>query len=622
MPRPSSDLFVSCLTVLGLVALVGGGCKDKEPDQDGGGEIVAEAGAESSPDKTEAGDEGGEQPKTETESKQPAPEQHDPRAKAVEIVKADAAATVKAKGAKNMGFSIDKIAHLFALDATLKVPGWGAAGEGEVALGQDDDMDTAWRCEVGQDKPCVLGLALPEAAKVEAVRLYTAAGPRWRDYKAHPRLAEVRVHTDAGYVDVKLADGANHTYVRFADPVETQSLALEVLSTHEGNKDAVLGFAEVEVYGTDGVPRPPMALDPAEAWLNWETTTWGKGTIRQLFVYQAQPGGGGEEGPARRRIARATGIFGHAGDDYALFERLNGTTCETADGSYVLFDKRSRMYYPLGDLGGAAAEVYRHSLGHGFAVGWRNDEGEFTIAGVVEEEGKLRRKRPPKDGVDNGDAQLREWGFETKPLSRGESLTGVVAGCHRAGGGELSPVESVAPPEADMDPSKWMVCNVGDTTVFASAPCGGYALAYQMDSSDKITGEYESKNQDARGLRLRRSGDALYLELSSQDGDSSTLYLASPEAFVQLERNGGLAVRPPSECRACSDAWINPYAFDDAFDEEAEEAGEAEILEGPADDEEDPADTAEPSEPEDGGAPEPAARPEAPEQPQPPTPSE
>ena len=271
----------------------------------------------------------------------------DPRGGQVTITRAEASASVSAKGAKNMGFNLEKIWHLFALGATAKLPDWGAAGEGEAQLAHDDDLDSAWVCEHGQDKPCVLGLGLPEPAKVEAIRLYTGAGPRFRDYTGHPRVAKVRVHTDTGYVDVSLSDGANHSYVRFSEPVTTQSLAIEVLDVHAGKKDKLIHFAEVEVYGTEGVPRPPMALDPRMAWAGWETTVWGgpegDHTIRQIFIYQGSAETLGEP-ESRKRIARATAVYGLAEDDYALFERLNGTDCDSAEGGYVLFDKRSRMY--------------------------------------------------------------------------------------------------------------------------------------------------------------------------------------------------------------------------------------------------------------------------------------
>lgn len=619
MLRPDRRRVALRSTLLCLTALATSGCKDKPADPSGA------AAAASTTTATPAADDGDELAASTDGAKPATPasdeEQHDPRAQAVEITRAEQAAAVAGKGARHMGFSLDKISHLFALDTTLKQPSWGASGEGEVALSQDDDMDTAWRCEVGQDQPCVLGLALPEAAKVEAIRLYTAAGPRWRDYRGHPRLAEVRVHTDAGYIDAKLSDGANHTYVRFDSPVETQSLAVEVLAVHEGNKDKLLEIAEVEVYGTEGVPRPPMALDPALAWVSWETTTWAVSgddhTIRQLFVYLARPGASGEDGPARRRIARATALFGHAEDDYALFERLYGGDCDEAEGSYVLFDKRSRMYYPIGDLGGAGGQVYRHHEGHGFAVGWMNDEGEFTVTGVVEEEGKLRRKRPPKDGVANGEAQLREWGFDTEPLSRGEPLTGSVGGCHRGATGELEPISSMIEAGADLDPARWLVCSVGGDTLYATAPCNNFALAYQLDAAGEVVGEFESKDPDARGLRLRRTGDKLFVELSVEGGDSSALYLAEPGAFVELEGAGGLAVRPPSGCEPCSDAWATSLDDDDDGHDALDDgdAPEGQELDDDTDEPDDATDdaTADLDEPDDDSE----AQPEAPPSPTP-----
>ncbi|MCA9698374.1 MAG: hypothetical protein KC431_12670, partial [Myxococcales bacterium] len=280
-------------------------------------------------------------------------------------------------------------------------------------LGRDDDLDSAWQCAFAEksERPCVIGLALPEKAKIEVLRLYTAAGPRYRDYTAHPRVAKVRVHTDAGFVEAELADGANHGYVRFDAPIETQSLAIEVLSVHAGKKDSLVHIAEIELYGTDGTPRAPMELDPALAWAAWETDTWsGEGdyTIRQVFIDYVPSNAGladAEIGPKRKRLTRATAVFGRGEDAFLLFERLHGSNCEEHEGSYLLFDRRNRMFYPLADLGGAGAQVFRHQEGRGFAVGWIGD-GTFTVKGVVEEAGKLVWKRPPKQAPEDPKALL------------------------------------------------------------------------------------------------------------------------------------------------------------------------------------------------------------------------
>lgn len=530
----------------------------------------------------------------------------DPRAVAVEVAKSSAAASTGGKGVKNLGFNLEKISHLFALKATAKLPSWGASGEGEPTLTRDDDLDTAWRCELGQANPCVLALALPEKAKLEVVRLYGAAGPNYRDYKGNPRVAKVRIHTDAGYVDAELPDGANHAYVRFDAPIESQSLAIEVLDVHAGDKSKLVHIADVEIYGTDGVPRAPMTLDPEQAWASWETTQWsdadagGEHTIRQVFLYALGPAAAAGEAPAKHRLARATAVYGLAGDDYALFERLNGTSCEDVDGGYVLFDKRSRMHYPVNDLGGAGAQVYRHTAGHGFAVGWMNDDGQFTIKGVVEEGGVLKWKRPPKDGVEDGKALLSSWGFDPDPLPRGVPLGGAVAGCHRGATGELDAISGVAKLDgAPLDPAQWMVCSVGGDTLFASASCDAKPRAYQLDGAGKLVDKFEGKQADARGLRLRRVGDRLFVELSTERGDSASLFLAEPGALHQLERNGGLYVRPPSSCEPCTDEWLNPegtIAEGEALGDEGDQVEEPIEDEEPEDEE--PLDDEEPVEDE------------------------
>jgi hypothetical protein len=557
--------------VLALGFALTGACKSTPEESASSGD----GGEKPAADSGKAGDE--PLPATDTATPTPGEEGDDPRAAALAITKATTVSTVPAKGIKNLGFSLEKIIHLFALKSTAKVPDWGAPGEGEAKLAQDDDLDTAWRCEFGGAQPCALGLALPESAKVEVLRVYVAAGPKYRDHKGHPRVAKLRVHTDVGYVDVDVDDGANHAYVRFDAPVQTQSLALEVLGVHAGDKDKQVHIAEVEVYGTEGVPRPPMTLDPQQSWVSWETTAWtddAEPKIRQVFVYTG-------DGTARRRIARATAVYGEAGDDYALFERLTGTNCGVTEGSYVLFDKRNRMYYPLNDLGGAGTMVFRHKAGRGFAAGWMNDAGQFTIKGIVDEGGKLTWKRPPKDGTEHGKALLSSWGFDPEPLSRGVAKGKAVAGCHQAGTGELEPVIAAAKLSDGIDAVDWMICSVGGDTLYASAPPESKARAYQLDAARKLVGKHESKKDDARGLRLRRTGDSLFVELSAELGNTSTLMLATPGQLTELERHGGLVVRPPSSCSQSNDEWENPEGpIEEGIYEESggEEYGEPEEI--------------------------------------------
>lgn len=613
MARPYDLVRPTLLTTLALGFTLTGACKsDPAPasTEGGGDKPAADTGK------------AGEEPAPATDTATPPPggeEGEDPRAAAVAITMATAASTVPAKGIKNLGFSLEKISHLFALKATMKVPDWGAPGEGEAKLAQDDNLDTAWRCEFAGAKPCAIGLALPEPAKVEVLRIYVAAGPKYRDHKGHPRVKKIRVHTDAGYADADVEDGANHAYVRFDAPIQTQSLALEVLAVYDGDKSKQVHIAEVEVYGTEGAPRPPMVLDPQRSWVNYETTMWSddpEPKIRQLFIYT-------DDGSGRRRLARATAVFGEAGDDYALFERLNSTNCGVTEGSYVLFDKRNRMYYPLNDLGGAGSMVFRHKEGHGFAVGWMNNAGQFTITGVVDEGGKLTWKRPPKDGTEDGEGQLMSWGFDPKPLQRGIPGGNAVAGCHPGGTGELDPLATAANLGDGLDPSEWMVCSVGTDTVFATAPCDGKAAIYQVDASFKLVGKHQSKNEDARGLRLRRSGDQLFVELSAEQGNTASLWLASAGALTEIEKHGGLSVRPPAECGQCTDDFQNPEVeieegiYDETGGEEdfvPEIDDDAMIAEGPEEDgeEEDGEEEAE-DEPDDA-----SDAPEQPEQPEPP----
>jgi hypothetical protein len=548
--------------------------------------------SESTAGKTEAGagdskgpaDTGGDP----SEPVEPGIELDDPRALALPIPQAKTALTVKAKGSKSLPSSLSKIQHLYALSAAAKQPEWGAIGVGEAKLSRDDDLDTAWVCNHGQATSCVLGFALPEPAKIEIVRIYGASGPRFRDYTGHPRLAKVRIHTDAGFVDVELPDGANHAYVLFDAPVDTQTLAIELLDVHKGKTDSAAHFAEVEIYGTEGVPRAPIVLDPSQGFVSWETTAWddgksGKHTVRQTFVEFLRPESEVGKPPLTRRFMRATGVYGKAGDDYLLFERLFSTDCTETEGSYLLFDRRNRMFYPLVDLGGAGAPVYRHSEGRGFAAGWI-DGDRFTVKGVVEEAGELKWKRPPKQLPEDPLAQLAEWGFETTPISRGGSLTDVTPGCSKPTSADLDGMAKAAklPMGGEFDPAQWLECGAGNDTLFVNAACDAPAQAYLVGLANALTGKYASKDADSRGFRIRRiddaRGTAMLLELSGDKGDSGIVYFVDTGVWHQLEKAGGLFVRPPSTCAPCKDEWgASPDA---ELDETGESGAEDETLDG------------------------------------------
>lgn len=476
------------------------------------------------------------------------------------IVRAETAAAVSAKGAKSLGFSLKKLVHLFALDATARVPDWGLAGETEPGWARDDDLYTAWTCRFDGEATCVLGLTLPEPARVEVLRLYGAAGPRYATYKSHPRIASVRVHTAAGYLDATVSDGAGHVYVRFDEPVETRTLAIEITGVHPGSKDALVHLAEVEVYGTDGAPRAPLEFDPELAWTNWETEVWageGQHTARQLFIDYAVPGQPpGEDGrPATKRLLRGTAVFGRSDDDYVLLERMYGSDCDDHRGSYVLLDRRNRMVYPLGELGGAGGQVFRHAAGRGFAVGW-TERGRASLKGVVEEAGDLEWRR--LEAGEDPAARLAAWGFDPEPLPRGRTLGSPPTGCHRAGATELGALQSATslPAHADTDASHWLRCDVEGSSLWVQGVCGDGALAY-LTRGRRLLGEHASVADDPRdrGFRVRRIGDRMLVELSDSGGANSSLYWVTADAMVSLGEHAGLAARPPEACERCVDGW-------------------------------------------------------------------
>jgi hypothetical protein len=95
--------------------------------------------------------------------------------------------------------------------------------------------------------------------------------------------------------------------------------------------------------------------------------------------------------------------------------------------------------------------------------------------------------------------------------------------------------------------------------------------------------------------------------------------LSSPGSFTELERHGGLFVRPPSTCTPCNDEWQNPEVpLEDVVDGGDEEfAGEGDAGEEFVDEGDEGMDSA--PEPMDEGEEE-LEEPEEPEAPEPPQP--
>jgi len=480
----------------------------------------------------------------------------------VPLRRADAAASTSGKGANNLGFKLPAIEGWYALDGTPKTADFSAAGS-EAGLTRDDNLDSGWTCTAAADKTCAVGLSIGKAADVTAVRIYAAAGLAWRDYQGAARPKTVRVHTDAGYVEAKLKDGANHRYVIFDAPISTTSVTVEVVDTY-GKKPTAIHVAELEVYGTSGPKRAGFDLDPAAAFVEWETSAWkekagGAMTIRQAFVSERLPDG------AKRRILRGTAMHGNKGDRFILIEKLFGGTCDAPDGSWILVDQVNRLPIPVGKLGGPTGAPRRHSAGEGFVVDAQDDDPVgFRFAGL--KDGELKIGGPAKrKGPDDAVAYRKSLGYTAEPLTRGGgTLEAPPPGC-KAGTEDTASIKKalMASGHTGVDPSKYVVCDLPDkakAVVGATGECGGDWSILLLTADGKVLHEEASTikrfEAPARGLRLAMMpGGILAVEATAEAGALSRVWTVDGKAIEVLATAGALAVRPPPACSACADTF-------------------------------------------------------------------
>ncbi|MCA9698375.1 MAG: hypothetical protein KC431_12675, partial [Myxococcales bacterium] len=138
---------------------------------------------------------------------------------------------------------------------------------------------------------------------------------------------------------------------------------------------------------------------------------------------------------------------------------------------------------------------------------------------------------------------------------------------------QLEPVLAVSKSAGDLDPSRWLICELASATLYTQATCGSGARAYLLDGN-KLIGKHEGKSGDDRGFRLRRVGGQVLLELSEQGGASSKLFWVEADKFRELAAAGGLMVRPPAGCRMCEDDWSGTMAEGEGVDEGADESAD------------------------------------------------
>lgn len=475
------------------------------------------------------------------------------------LVQSTAAGTGKARAEGQLGFDLAKLAELYAIEGTPLAGSWGVAGTGELAAMRDDDLLTAWECPHTAEQHCAAGLSFAEPVSLHSVRLFAAAGPKWNEYRAHPRPKNVRLHTDAGWFDVKLSDGSAHNYINLTPAVTTKTLAIEVLDVHAGKKKPTIWFGELEAYGTSGPRRPALAIDPSRVVIAFETEAWKaegtSNTIRIAFADELRSSDDQAE-KKPRRFMRATAIHGRADDRFLVVERRFAADCTTNRGSYLLLDRETRVLLPLGDKAAVPAEVTLRSDGLG-ALFVRADEPDKGKA-LVFETGKLVRHQPKAKAGETTKQLAARLAFTDAPVIRGGSAPGAApAGCV-AGTTDDALVQRIgtAIGITGLRATEATICTIDGGRVIIGtdgAACRPRWYAAVLGAAGEIVASNVAPEGDADGAHFAvMSGVGVVLEGTRAGGATSDLYALDAAGIRVIVKGGALAVREPLACRPCA----------------------------------------------------------------------
>lgn len=501
------------------------------------------------------------------------------------LARSDKKLAIKTTVDNDPGFRLDPLLAMHALALTPGQPGF-AAPLRDPARAQDDDFLTAATCTFGQpDKPCALGLALPQGAEVTMLRLFLAAGPDYRDYTGAPRPKRLAIHTDLGRVELDYPDGATDRYIIFAQPIATAGISLEILDVYPGRKHAELHFAEVEVYGTKGDGRPPLQLPLAETFVYYETQPWkdkGSGHHTVMMTWLERLGHESPDRPGpRRRWIRGMAAYGNDDDRFILVQRALSSTCDAPELGHLLIDRETRMIYPLGPLAGGNARIYRHHEGLGFLAAPPGD-GEAAVAGirtiVLDPEKQRFDRRRGKKTWTLAD-HLHEWNFAThgrRPGGRDldRHVADPESNCEVLTGDDLTAALAASEVFSEDLPGEWYSCGIGDghkALLGRDRPCGE-AVSILLKTPD---GEIRRRAEFAPGAGPRRiaieaepSFPGLLIEVGKDNGAASDLVPVNTDFYdAPILRNASLTVRPPAACGPC----LLTYGADEAAPEAVRE---------------------------------------------------
>ncbi len=264
---------------------------------------------------------------------------------------------------------------LYALEANVEIPKWAGAASEDVDKIRDDDLHTAWICDMG-DKPCAIGLAFPEPAKVCAVRLYPTI-----DAKTSRQTKRIKIYTDVGSGEFTFKRRRDYQYAFFTPCITTTKLVLEVKQlvddkNRNPQKLRRAYLAELDALGTLGIARPPLAIDPKRTVTTSDGSFWQDAEKHNFSGEDALPAWietiDGKN--SSKRLLRGHQVWKSAKGGYCLVRRLRHIGCYCGSHHihhrFTLIDLKRRVFYGLGmgwskELDGLF-RLYSHTEKEGF----------------------------------------------------------------------------------------------------------------------------------------------------------------------------------------------------------------------------------------------------------------
>lgn len=459
------------------------------------------------------------------------------------LVRAERKLRFPGKSGEHMGFDLARLSKLQALAGAIEVPEWSDPGQGTARMVRDDDLRTAWVCELAPEQSCAIGIHFPRTAEAEAIRLFAATPAK----QPHARPKVVRIHTDEGWAEAKLADEDGLWSVQLGEPVRTRNLIVEVMEAYD---DAPVHLAELEIYGRNGTPRPSLAIDLSRRVVSFQTPVWRKKsrthTAGVAFTEQVDVDG------RLRRLFPGTALIGRPGARLLLLERADWSTCNDHQGTYSLLDTKTRVMVPLGDMGGFASQAFAHTQGLGFAMG-RIDGDDPEVQGVVLDGSSYERRstsrlerREPRD-------LLAAWDIGDQPLERADArpMDDPPTGCKPAKAKVVATLLPRLPRRTKIPAKHWLACALSSGAsllLSTGGSCGKEWHVAVVDGEGELV-EARSGKQSGSHFRLRRVDQETMLVEQWGNSDDPRVFQADEGSLVQVEGAVGFSMRPPVGCR-------------------------------------------------------------------------